>query len=324
MNSTTWILLAVAAVLGVLFLLGGGSKAPTAETPMAPVTRPASETFADGVLRVDVGEDLVVGERERLQLAGSVRGAARGAMTYRWTAQGGLGFFDDPTAKDPAYTAPSACDCEDCVLLTLTVTDARGATARDSLILTVRDPLACPSEPCPPAPICGPMDPCAPPIEAICPAEPEVPCASPCITEVPPTDPCEGVLVPCPCHDGDCVSPWIASWPFEAAAPSAVERPKPRIVRHYPAHVREGSSFELFGTISNPACVSGCFTWSVSKGRLEDADTLSPVYYAPMSDRPKGEPVTISLIVYDGSEGRSYDQIRLIIDNVDYDGPAVP
>jgi hypothetical protein len=35
-------------------------------------------------------------------------------------------------------------------------------------------------------------------------------------------------------------------------------------------------------------------------------------------------PVTISLILYDGAGGRSYDQIRLTIDNLDYDGPRVP
>ena len=116
----------------------------------------------------------------------------------------------------------------------------------------------------------------------------------------------------------------MTSWPFESTPLRAADRPKPRIVRHFPERIPEGSSFELRGTISNPACASACFVWTASKGSLEDANTLSPVFRAPVSDRPKGETVTISLIVYDGCAGRSYDQIRLTIDNVDYAGPPVP
>ena len=71
------------------------------------------------------------------------------------------------------------------------------------------------------------------------------------------------------------------------------------------------------GHISNPACLSVCFTWSASKGWLERADTLQPIYHAPESDRHGGEPVTITLAVYDSSGGRSYDQIRIHIENND-------
>jgi hypothetical protein len=324
MNSTTLILIGVAIVLGLLLLLGGGTPSPTTETSPTPPGEGVSTIPSGGPLRVDVGEDLTVGEREAVRLVGTVEGAAAGTVRYQWTAQGGLGYFNDSTVKEPIFTAPSACDCEDCVLLTLTVTDARGITASDSLVLTVRDPLVCPSDPCPPAPICVSVDPCAPPIAEICPARPDVPCETPCITEVPPFDPCSEVVTPCPCVDGDCDSAWISTWPFAPPAGRAVDRPKPQIVRHFPSHIPEGSSFVLSGTISNPACASACFVWAVSKGWLEDPDTLTPTYHAPMSDRPKGEPVTISLIVYDGFEGRSYDQVRLTIDNVDYDGPRVP
>jgi len=324
MNSTTWILIGVAVVLGLLLLVGGTSEEPTAVIEPSPVPGGAYVPPApvDSALRVDVGDDRTVGEREVVQLVGSVEGAA-GGIAYWWTAEGGLGFFDDPTAKDPIFTAPSACDCEDCVLVTLTVTDGRGVTASDSFVLTVRDPLVCPADPCTSARICLPVDPCAPPIEATCPATPDVPCASPCITEVPPPDPC-ATVVPCPCAGDGCESAWIVSWPFESSPVRAAERPKPRIVRHFPEHVAEGTSFELRGTISNPACAPACFVWMASKGHLEDADTLSPVFHAPQSDRPNGETVTISLIVYDGAAGRSYDQIRLTIDNVDYTGPPVP
>lgn len=324
MNSTTLILIGVAIVLGLLLLAGGGSETPPAETTSLPTAQVSPTISGSGALRVDVGGDLMAGEREAVQLTGSVEGTAAGGLRYRWTAEGGLGFFNDPTVADPIFTAPSACDCEDCVVLTLTITDARGRTASDSLVLTVRDPLVCPPNPCDPVPVCVSVDPCAPPIEETCPAKPDVACETPCITEVLPADPCGQVVVPCPCVAGDCSSTWMTSWPFEPTPGSAVDRPTPRIARQFPAHVAEGSSFMLVGTISNPACASACFVWIANKGILEGADTLSPVYHAPMSDRPKGETVTISLILYDGFGGRSYDQIRVTIDNVDYVGPAVP
>ncbi len=71
------------------------------------------------------------------------------------------------------------------------------------------------------------------------------------------------------------------------------------------------------GNISNPVCVSVCFTWSASKGWLEGANTLQPIYHAPESDRRDGETVTITLAAYDSSGGRSYDQIRVRIVNTD-------
>jgi len=323
MNSTTLILVGVAVVLGLLLLSGGATPDSESEPPVS-TEGTVSTISASGPLQVDVGEDLRVGERETVQLTGSVEGAAAGTIRYQWTAQGGLGYFDNPTIQDPVFTAPSACGCEGCVLLTLTVVDARGAIASDSLVLTVRDPLVCPPEPSP-AVICVPADPCARPAEATCPAQPDVPCETPCITEVPPPDPCSEAIIPCPCADGDCESAWISTWPFAPPKPSrAADRPKPRIVRHFPSHIAEGSTCAFTGTISNPTCVSACFVWVASKGWFEESDTLTPTYHAPMSDRPKGEPVTISLIVYDGFDGRSYDQVRLTIDNVDYDGPRVP
>jgi len=324
MNSTTLILIGVAVVLGLLLLAGGSSETPLAETTSLPTTQVAPTIPGSGVLRVDVGGDLTVGEREAVQLTGFVEGAAAGTLSYRWAAQGGPGFFNNPNIANPIFTAPSACDCEDSVLLVLIVTDASGRTAGDALILTVRDPLACPPDPCAPVPVCVPVDPCAPPVEATCPARPDVACETPCITEVPPADPCGQVVVPCPCVAGDCSSTWMTSWPFEPAPGSAVDRPTPRIARQFPSHIAEGASFKLIGTISNPGCAAGCFVWIANKGILEDADTLSPIYHAPMSDRPRGETATISLILYDGFGGRSYDQIRLTIDNVDYVGPAVP
>jgi len=325
-NSTFLVLLGVglALVLGLFLFGGGGAEQAATESPSPDSTITTTATSAAGdVLTVDIGADRTVDERETVQLFGRVSGEI-GAVKYSWAARGGLGVFSNARTQDPIYTAPSACDCEDCVLLILTVTDGRGRTASDSFMLTVRDPLACPPDPCPPAPVCVVIDPCAPPIEEACPPRPDVPCESPCITDIPPAAGCGPVIGPCPCQETECAFIWTATWPFDPVPGRPADRPKPRIVRHFPAHIAEGSSFVLQGTISNPACASGCYVWTASKGTLEGTDTLTPTYWAPMTDRPHGETVTISLVLYDGSGGRSYDQIRLTIDNLDYDGPPAP
>lgn len=323
-----------AAILVGLLLLGGGEPAPTdsAAEPVAVVSagRTAPVSYTTPAVRVDVGSDIVTGERETIELRPTIHGAETGDVTYAWTAQGALGFFHDPSARDAVYTTPSACDCEASVLLTLTVTDTYGVSASDSLWLMVEDPSVCPVDVsceevvCAEALVCTTEEPCPePPVYETCPT-PDVPCDSPCVGEVPSADPCGDVVIPCPCVAGDCGPVWTETWPFDPNPGPPADRPKPRIDRRYPAHLAETSSFQLSGTIYNPACVPGCFVWLASKGTLEGADTLTPTYRAPASDRPDGERVTISLILYDGFGGRSYDQIRLTIDNVDYDGPAVP
>jgi len=325
-GSSTLILVGVGiAILLGLLMLGGGAPTETIEPAQATaVVSQSPYAYTTPALRVDVGRDMTVGERETVQLQPTVFGAAEGSVSYYWTAKGALGFFSNPTAKNPLYTAPSACDCESSVWLTLTVVDAFGVSTSDTLLLTVRDPLVCPVETCVQEPVCAPAELCAPPPIEVCPV-PDVPCDSPCVGEIAPADPCGDVVVACPCVDGDCGTIWMESWPFAPQPPAhPADRPKPRIGRQLPSRLVEGASVKLEGSISNPACVAGCFVWSASKGTLENADTLTPTYRAPLSDRPDGERLTISLVLYDGFGGRSYDQIRLTIDNVDYDGPKAP
>lgn len=336
-NSSTLILVGVglAVLLGLLFFSGGDSQ--SSETTTTVITEDIGEEgetiVADRrTLTVDIGENLELGEREAVLLRAVVQGTAAGSVRYQWMAEGGLGFFSNPTSRETYYTAPSSCDCQEHVVITLTAIDGQGAAAVDSLYVSVRNLLGCSHDPCEeamtcaaPEPICPaePEDPCEEPAE-LCPVH-EEPCDSPCVEVIPPEPPCDAAITPCPCVEGDCTTTWMGSWPYvpeERGLPA--DRPKPQIVRHFPAHIAEGSSFELRGTIRNPGCTSACFVWLASKGTLEGADTLSPTYRAPESDRPKGETVSISLIVYDGFGGRSYDQIRVAIDNRDYDGPPVP
>jgi len=323
-SSTMWMFLGVGVAVLILLLLAGPAEqtatAPGSTTPL-PTASVAGESASRviGAATADAGPDRTVGERETIELFGRGAVPGGGAVTYLWTDGGGLGYFQNAHSATATYTAPSACGCEECVVLTLTVTGANGVSARDSMVLTVRDPLACPVETCE---VGGSfvtrVDPCRyVGAEATCPARPSEPCASPCITDAPSVADCAEEPVPCPCAVDGCVGGWAAGWPFGPQPKHARDRPKPRIDRQYPPAIREGTSVQITGAISNPACVSVCFTWSASKGWIEGADTLQPVYHAPESDRRDGETVTITLAAYDAGGGRSYDQIRMQIVNTD-------
>jgi len=166
-------------------------------------------------------------------------------------------------------------------------------------------------------------EPVACPTSEACPSEPEVPCQSPCVQPAPVSGGCSEVPQPCSCDEG-CGHPFLGLPSPPSEPPHPRDRPKPEIDRHYPASIDEGSTFPLLARISNPVCVPVCFTWSVSKGWIEDPDTLTPTYHAPMSDRAGGETVTITLTIYDQFGGKSFDQIRIPIRNLDYTGPPVP
>ena len=317
MTSTiTWVAIGVSVILMALLLLSGGStEAPaTAVAPSAPEGSIAlQQAVTPQAPLVDVGPDIVAGEREAVALDASGYDPAGGRVVYRWTAEGGLGFFSNANVPDPIFTAPSACDCDETVRLTLTVTNERGLSASDSLILRVRNPIDCPQT-CTEAPAVAAVDPCRP-ADAPCP-QPKTACEGPCIEVIPASGGCGQVPVPCRCET-DCGPTWDAAWPGEPEPGHPRDRPKPRIHRRFPEELPEGGSTKLHAMIANPGCTSLCFSWSASKGWFEGADTLEPVYHAPMSDRIGGEQVTISLVVYDGYGGRSYDQIRMDIDNLD-------
>jgi hypothetical protein len=323
-SSTMLILLGVGAVLAIFLLLV--SPAEQTATEAVPAQLATSMTIgaepvsrATGAPVVNAGPDRTVGERETVELSGEGYGATGAAVAYLWTAEGGLGFFENPRSPTTSYTAPSACDCEETVLLTLTVTNASGASASDSMVLSVRDPLSCPTETYEAGgAFVTVIDPCRTVgAETTCPAQPAEACASPCITNVPAYEGCPEAPVPCPCSTDGCEGGWMSNWPFGPQSEHPRDRPKPRIDRHYFSSINEGSAMPIKGNISNPVCVSVCFTWSASKGWLEGANTLQPIYHAPESDRRDGETVTITLAAYDSSGGRSYDQIRVRIVNTD-------
>jgi len=327
MNGSRSMVLMIAGVgvglIALLLLLGSTPDEPTdisvAPTPIA-VAEPQAILTSQAVSApiVHAGLDRVVGERETIQLSGEGYDPSGLPVTFTWTAEGGLGFFADVHSPTTEYTAPSACDCDDMAILTLTVASASGASVSDQLVITVRDPLTCPTPTCEESGyfVIVPVDACQRPTDPTCPATPSEPCGSPCVSEAPIDDGCTEPPIPCPCvEDADCMEPWQSGWPFEDQPGHPKDRAKPSIDRHFLSVVNEGSAVALQGHISNPKCQRVCYIWAASKGWLENADTLTPIYHAPQSDRLDGETVTISFIVYDTAQGRSYDQIRIRIRN---------
>lgn len=314
-SSTIWILLGVGVVVAI-FLLALSPVERTATEPEPVGIEPMSETIAAPV--ADAGPDRVVGERETILLDGKGYTPRGTQAAYLWSAEGGLGFFENAHSPTTSYTAPSVCGCEQTVTLTLTVTVA-GATVSDAMVLTIRDPLNCPMETYETSgAFVTRIDPCrSVSAAAACPAQPAEACASPCITDVPTYGGCPNAPVPCPCSSAGCERVWTTNWPFGPQPEHPRDRAKPRIDRHYSASINEEGTTPIRGFISNPACLSVCFTWSTSKGWLEGSNTLQPIYHAPESDRRDGETATITLTVYDSSSGRSYDQIRIHIENTD-------
>jgi hypothetical protein len=67
--------------------------------------------------------------------------------------------------------------------------------------------------------------------------------------------------------------------------------------------------------VRNPECSSVCFAWSVSQGWLERADTLEPIYHAPLIERAEGVRVTVTFTIHDSTGRPSYDQIKLYVDD---------
>ncbi len=324
-NSTILITAGIGVGLLALLLLMGSGPAPATDTGITTSAvstvntgRQTATTTASAPV-VHAGLDRTVGERERVQLSGEAVDSNGLPMTYLWTAQGGLGFFENAHSPTSIYTAPSACDCNEMVILTLTATNSAGHSAYDQMVISVRDPLVCPTT-CDTSGfyVIVPVDECYEnDADATCPATPSEPCDSPCISEVPAISDCPDMAVPCPCTENvDCAEPWQTGWPFEPSqATHPKDRAKPSIGRNFPTVINEGAKTLLQGYIRNPACQPVCYSWAASKGWLENSNTLTPTYHAPDSDRLEGETVTISLIVYDTAEGRSYDQIRIKIRN---------
>ena len=326
-NSTWLILVALVGVALAVFLFSGVAPADVGSetTEAVPVEQGSVQravvraVTVSAPLVAEAGANITLNERESVRLHGEAWNVGNEAIAYRWSAEGRRGYFDNAFQQNPVYTAPSVCGCDECIPITLTVTTASGVSVSDQVYVRVRgDPLNCGTPQV--ASRCAQQpNPCwTPPKATRCqPVRP--PCESPCIRHI--TIPmCSVAPVPC------CAAPcrWVPGYPLPSGDVTVrpADRPSPLIVRGYPGTMSEGGSVKLYGTVTNPACTSVCFTWKASKGWFEDADTLTPVYHAPMSDRFGGEQATITLTIHDAYGGESYDQIRIQIDNLNYRGSS--
>lgn len=324
MNSSTMlVVLASLIALGAAILLLG---TPTADTgivatdsaQVSGVSQIAAAAADPVSPTVDAGPNLTLSEGERVQLHGQVSTLGGGMLHYRWSVATGQGMFSDPTRPDPVFTAPAICGCEACIPVTLTVTTDAGATASDQLTVRVQgDPIACRSAPA--SHPCFSTSPCPPePPVTVSRCQPfQLPCDSPCVPLITPTPACP--RAPVPCCSGPCGGAMFL-WPAQSGPAGPGEHATPLIDRHYPAWIDEDTAVQLSGTVNNPTCTGVCFVWTATKGSFENADTLTPIYHAPSSDRLSGETVTITLTVHDAFGGSAYDQIRLRIANTDYYG----
>ncbi len=324
-SSTTLVILMTLIALGAAVLLLGTpqTEAPAATTTPSPVTTISQPTTGSSAPEtpptVDAGPNLTLSEGERVQLHGQGSSAGGGTLHYRWSVASGQGTFSDPNRLDPVYTAPTICGCEACIPVTLTIMTDQGASATDQLTVRVHgDAVACRSAPR--RSPCGATSPCPPqPPITVSRCQPQpLACESPCVPLITPTPPCP--RAPVPCCSCPCGSAMLFFWPPEERSAAPGDHATPLIDRHYPAWIDEGTTVRLQGTVNNPACTTVCFAWTASKGTFENADTLTPIYHAPSSDRLGGESVTITLTVRDGFGGSAYDQVRLKIANKDYFG----
>ena len=89
--------------------------------------------------KVSVTPDLAtVNGCNAVSLNGTSSDPENDTLSYFWTASADIGHFADESSEDTVWTAPAPGAVPQTVILTLTVTDGRGESATDSVIVTVR------------------------------------------------------------------------------------------------------------------------------------------------------------------------------------------
>lgn len=313
MNDNTWLLVIGVVVVGVATLLLGGGSDPT-----GPVLAPV----------VDAGPDMVVSECTSVRVGCEGYDLKGGVVSYQWTAP--RGSFDRSHVLNPVYTVPTTCGTGEDVVLTLTVTNEDGVSARDSLVVRVTNTIQCVSSavctgsiPCrvPVMPVSRPVishpyalpqrtsyySTCSvPPVsarQAVC----VPPCPVPCSTCPPPVPTCQVVCAPpCPVPPVMCLPPApVCPTPCMTSMGCCCS-------------VAEGGSIQLRGTVCDPDGNLARYYWTADMGSFDDPWAINPIYCAPLIENPCGENVCITLTAIDSCGARATSQIVLRITDTNH------
>ena len=238
----------------------------------------------------NAGGDITVQEGSTVRLTCDGSDPDGDPVSFYWTASGG--HLDDPCLLHPTYTAPIL-DCEDAhnATLTLTVTDAHGASSSDSMIARVtnlnRPPFADAGN-CFVMPesslvqlTCDASDPDGDPVTCYWTAtsghfdDPRL--LHPFYTS--PLLDCEtsrDVMVTLTVTDSHGAST------SSSAVLSVQDRPGPECAPYYKLIVTEGERVRLSGRVADPNSNLRQHLWQASAGCFDDPRSLCTVFTAPL------------------------------------------
>ncbi len=275
----------------------------------------------------DAGSDITVQEGASVGLTCDGSDPDGDPVSYHWTATGG--HFDDPCLLHPVYTAPLLdCEASRNVTLTLTVTDAHGASTSDSVIACVTNLNHAPyadagsditvQEGASVGLTCDGSDPDGDPVSYHWTATGghfDDPCLLHPVYTAPLLD-CEAsrnvtlTLTVTDAHGASTSDSVIACVTNLNHAPYADAGSD--------ITVQEGASVGLTCDGSDPDGDPVSYCWTASSGHFDDPTLLHPQFTAPMLDCEAARSVTLTLTVIDAHGASTSDSVIACVTNLNH------